>query len=137
MSASPAVLIVEDEESILLSLEFLLRNAGCSVDCARNGEAALAALSGTPPALVLLDVMLPGIDGYELCRRIRNDPRLQQTRVILLTARGRDADIQKGIDAGADAYLTKPFSTRELVALVQALLARPRGGAQDSTQGSM
>lgn len=137
MSASPAVLIVEDEESILLSLEFLLRNAGCAVDSARNGEAALAALSGTPPALVLLDVMLPGIDGYELCRRIRNDPRLQQTRVILLTARGRDADLQKGIDAGADAYLTKPFSTRELVAQVQALLAGPRGGAQGSTQGSM
>lgn len=136
MSASPSVLIVEDEESILLSLEFLLRNAGCAVDSARNGEAALAALCGTPPALVLLDVMLPGIDGYELCRRIRNDPRLQQTRVILLTARGRDADLQKGIDAGADAYLTKPFSTRELVAQVQALLARPRGGAQDSTQGS-
>ncbi|MFN9491107.1 MAG: response regulator transcription factor [Betaproteobacteria bacterium] len=132
MSASPAVLIVEDEESILLSLEFLLRNAGCAVDSARNGEAALAALSRPPPALVLLDVMLPGIDGYELCRRIRNDPRLQQTRVILLTARGRDADLQKGIDAGADAYLTKPFSTRELVAQVQALLARPRGGAQGS-----
>lgn len=132
MTPLPAVLIVEDEESILLSLEFLLRNAGCDVQTARDGCTAEAALAATPPDLVLLDVMLPGADGYTLCRRIRNDPRLKHTRIILLTARGRDADLQQGIAAGADAYLTKPFSTRELVAKVQALLASPRDGNQGS-----
>jgi DNA-binding response OmpR family regulator len=129
---APTVLVVEDEDSILLSLEFLLRGAGCAVASARDGDAALAALAAATPDLVLLDVMLPGIDGFELCRRIRGDPRLRHTRVILLTARGRDADLDKGAAAGADAYLTKPFSTRELVARVQALLARPRGGDQGS-----
>lgn len=132
MTSLPAVLIVEDEESILLSLEFLLRNAGCGVQTARDGDTAEAALAATAPDLVLLDVMLPGADGYTLCRRIRNDPRLKKTRIILLTARGRDTDLQQGIAAGADAYLTKPFSTRELVAKVQALLASPQDGDQGS-----
>lgn len=138
MSAAPQVLIVEDEDSILLSLEFLLRSAGCGVAAARDGDTALALLAQSVPDLVLLDVMLPGIDGFELCRRIRADTRLQGTRVVMLTARGRESDLQKGIEAGADAYFTKPFSTRELVARVRALLSEPRSGgpAQGSARGS-
>ncbi len=132
MSSQPAVLIVEDEHSILLSLEFLLRGAGCAVSVARDGEAALTALAGTRPDLVLLDAMLPGIDGYVLCRRIREDPRLGQTRILMLTARGRESDRDKGREAGADAYMTKPFSTRELVTVARSLLGQPRQEAQGS-----
>lgn len=132
MSTPPDVLVVEDDESILLSLEFLLRSAGCTVRSARSGDAALAALAATPPDLVLLDVMLPGADGFALCRRIRADARLQGTRIILLTARGREADLQNGIAAGADAYVTKPFSTRDLVQRVRALLASVREDSQGS-----
>lgn len=123
MTTVPAkVLIVEDEESILLSLEFLLGKEGYAVDTARDGAAALRALQAQPPDLVLLDVMLPLIDGFELCRLIRENPALRSTRIMLLTARGREAEIARGMALGADAYLTKPFSTRELMEKIRALL---------------
>ena len=115
------VLIVEDEESILLSLEFLLTKEGYAVSTARDGAAALRALQERPPDLVLLDVMLPLIDGFELCRLIRENPALSGTRIMLVTARGREAEIARGMALGADAYLTKPFSTRELMEKVRAL----------------
>lgn len=120
------VLIVEDEESILLSLEFLLGKEGCTVSSARDGAEALRLLQARAPDLVLLDVMLPLIDGFELCRRIRTMPALAATRIMLLTARGRESEIARGLALGADAYLTKPFSTRELMDKVRALLASPR-----------
>jgi DNA-binding response OmpR family regulator len=120
------VLIVEDEESILLSLEFLLGKEGYAVSSARDGAEALRLLQARAPDLVLLDVMLPLIDGFELCRRIRTMPALAATRIMLLTARGRESEIARGIALGADAYLTKPFSTRELMDKVRALLASPR-----------
>ena len=119
------VLIVEDEESILLSLEFLLRKEDHDVVSARDGAAALRALEQQPPDLVLLDVMLPLIDGFELCAAIRANPALNHTRIMLVTARGREAEIARGMALGADAYLTKPFSTRELMEKVRALLGAP------------
>jgi two-component system, OmpR family, alkaline phosphatase synthesis response regulator PhoP len=123
------VLIVEDEESILLSLEFLLGKEGYTVSTARDGAEALRLLQAQAPDLVLLDVMLPLIDGFEICRRIRTMPALTATRIMLVTARGRDAEITRGLALGADAYLTKPFSTRELMDKVRALLATPRPAA--------
>lgn len=119
------VLIVEDEESILLSLEFLFGKEGMAVTAARDGETALRLLGQQPPDLVVLDVMLPMIDGFELCRMIRADPVLRGTRIMLLTARGRESEISRGMALGADAYLTKPFSTRELMGTVRRLLAEP------------
>lgn len=118
----PCVLVVEDEESILLSLEFLLGKENYSVHVARDGIAALQTLEQVVPDLVLLDVMLPLIDGFELCRRIRENPALRNTRIMLLTARGRETEIARGMALGADAYLTKPFSTRDLMGRVRALL---------------
>jgi two-component system alkaline phosphatase synthesis response regulator PhoP len=116
------VLIVEDEESILLSLEFLLTKEGYAVTTARDGVAALRALEAQAPDLVLLDVMLPLIDGFELCRLIRANPALRHTRIMLVTARGREPEIARGIALGANAYVTKPFSTRDLMDSIRALL---------------
>ncbi len=126
MSPNTRVLVVEDEESILLSLEFLLGKEGYAVSSARDGAEALRLLEAQAPDLVLLDVMLPLIDGFEVCRRIRAMPALAPTRIMLVTARGREAEIARGLALGADAYLTKPFSTRELMDRVRALLAAPR-----------
>lgn len=120
---SSRVLIVEDEESILLSLQFLLGKEGHTVTTARDGVAALRELQVRPPDLVLLDVMLPLIDGFELCRLIRENPALRGTRIMLVTARGREAEIARGLAMGADAYLTKPFSTRDLMDKVRGLLS--------------
>jgi len=116
------VLIVEDEESILLSLEFLLTKEGYAVSTARDGEAAVRALETAAPDLVLLDVMLPLIDGFELCRLIRANPALRHTRIMMVTARGREPEIARGIALGANAYVTKPFSTRDLMDSIRALL---------------
>lgn len=116
------VLIVEDEESILLSLEFLLTKEGYAVTTARDGEVALRALEAQAPDLVLLDVMLPLVDGFELCRLIRANPALRNTRIMLVTARGREAEVTRGLALGADAYLTKPFSTHDLMDRIRALL---------------
>ena len=122
------VLIVEDEESIVASLEFLMRQCGYRTHVARDGEAAVQSLEAFMPDLVLLDIMLPGRSGFEVCHAIRSDQRLRDTRVLMLTARGAAADEARGLAAGADAYLTKPFATRELVAR-----ARARLGDLDST----
>ena len=119
------ILIAEDEESIVASLEFLMRHAGFETRIARDGDAALAALGDFGPDLVLLDLMLPGRSGFEICRAIRGDPRHAATRVLMLTARGGMHDAERGMDAGADGYMTKPFSTKELVARVRGLLDQP------------
>ncbi|MGE0559122.1 MAG: response regulator transcription factor [Burkholderiales bacterium] len=118
-----SVLIVEDEESISLSLEFLLRKEGYDVSCARDGAAALQMLAQRVPDMVLLDVMLPLVDGFELCRMMRANPALEKTRIMLLTARGRESEVARGLGLGADAYLTKPFSTRELMETVRRLIS--------------
>ncbi|SRR5258706_9100353 len=116
------VLIAEDEESIVASLEFLMRHAGFETRVARDGEAAIARLSDFRPHVVLLDIMLPGRSGFEVCRVIRRDPQMRAIRVLMLTAKGGSQDASQGIDAGADDYMTKPFSTKDLVARVRALL---------------
>ena len=121
MEPKRRVLIVDDEPNIVLSLEFLLRQQGYEVSVARDGEEALAAAE-TRPDLVVLDVMLPGLDGFEVCRRLRERPELGGLKILLLTARGRDVDRVRGLEEGADAYVSKPFSTRELMKRVAELL---------------
>ncbi len=121
------ILIVDDEPNIVISLEYLMRREGYEVAVAGDGEAALQAAAATPPPdLVVLDVMLPRLSGFEVCRRLRADPRLAGLRILMLTARGGEAEVARGAELGADAYVTKPFSTRELVARIRELLAEPR-----------
>lgn len=117
------ILIVDDEPSIVISLEYLMKREGHDTAVAIDGEAALEALAAWSPDLVILDVMLPRMDGFEVCRRIRSDPRWRDLKVIMLTARGRDPEVAKGLAVGADVYVTKPFSTRELAAQIKQLLA--------------
>ena len=117
------VLIVDDEPNIVISLQFLMQQAGFVVRVAADGVAALALIAERPPDLVLLDIMLPRLDGWEVCRRIRANPAWQPMKVLLLTAKGRDVDVEKGLALGADGYVTKPFSTRELVQMVQGMLS--------------
>jgi two-component system alkaline phosphatase synthesis response regulator PhoP len=121
---SPRILIAEDDANILISIEFLLCNAGYTVVASDNGEKAWAALQAEGCDLVVLDVMLPLVNGLELCKRIRATPRLQATKILMLSARGRDTEIDTGLKLGADAYMTKPFGTREFLATVARLLAR-------------
>jgi DNA-binding response OmpR family regulator len=117
------VLIADDEPNILVTLEFLMQREGHRVLLARDGDEALAQLRAHRPDLVLLDVMMPGKTGFEVCQALRADEALARTKVLLLTAKGRDTDVAQGLGVGADAYVTKPFSTRELAARVRELLA--------------
>ena len=119
---SKRVLIADDEANIVISLEFLMRREGFEVETATDGEATLRAVAESPPDLVLLDVMLPKVDGFEICRRIRANLRWQKIKILMLTARGRDTEIAKGLGLGAEVYMTKPFSTQDLVAQVKRLL---------------
>lgn len=123
------ILVVDDEENILISIEFLLQRAGYEVAVARDGDEALAQAERFSPDLVLLDVMMPKKDGYEVCRILRQDPRYERCKIVLLTAKGRDIDRAKGLAQGADDYLTKPFATRELLERVEHLLAPAPGAA--------
>lgn len=122
-----SVLVVDDEPNIVLSLEFLMKQAGFDVRVARDGDAALQAVADQVPDLILLDVMIPGIDGYELCQKMRANPRLQSVKIIMLTAKSREVEREKGFALGADEYITKPFSTRELVERVKRILAAQAG----------
>jgi DNA-binding response OmpR family regulator len=117
------ILIAEDEPSIVVSLEFLLRSAGHEVVVACDGEEALRLIGTARPDLVVLDIMLPSVSGFEVCRSIREDPVTRGIRVLMLTARGRESEMQKGRAVGADAYMTKPFSTKELMEVVARLLS--------------
>ena len=119
----PHILIVDDEPNIVMSLEFLMRKNGYLVGIARNGTEALAAIARTPYDLVLLDVMMPDVDGYQVCQQLRERPDTAGTKVIFLSAKSRDADVQKGYAVGADLYIPKPFSTRQLMEKVRELLA--------------
>ena len=119
------ILIVDDEPSIVISLQFLMTREGHEVEVATDGEAALLAVAARPPDLVILDVMMPKVNGFDVCRRLRAEPRWKAVRILMLTAKGREVEMARGLTLGADAYLTKPFSTKELVAEVRRLLARP------------
>ena len=116
------ILIAEDEPNIVLSLEFLLKGAGYEVAVARDGAAAIKLAATLHPDLVVLDVMLPLVDGFEVCRQIRGNPVLKNARILMLTARGRESEMEKGVAAGANAYMTKPVATKELMDTVAALL---------------
>jgi two-component system, OmpR family, alkaline phosphatase synthesis response regulator PhoP len=116
------ILVAEDEPNILISLEFLLKTAGHDVSLARDGEEALRKLHETRPDLIVLDIMLPLVNGFEICRRIREDPALRETKVLMLTARGRQTEVARGLEAGANSYMTKPFATQELLRAVGELL---------------
>lgn len=116
------VLIVDDEPNIVLSLKFLMTQEGYEVRTAANGEEALRALAKQVPNLVLLDVMMPKPDGFEICQAIRSTLAWRDIPVIILTAKGRDVERQKGLAMGADDYITKPFATQDLVAKVRAIL---------------
>jgi DNA-binding response OmpR family regulator len=119
---SKKVLIADDEPNIVMSLQFLMEHEGYEVRTVADGDEALQALREFRPDLVLLDVMMPKRNGYEICRVIRASPELQGIKVVMLTARGRDIDAEKGVALGADSYVTKPFATKDLVARVKAML---------------
>jgi DNA-binding response OmpR family regulator len=121
---SKKVLIADDEPSIVAAVEFLLQRGGYEVYVARNGEEALRAVERELPDLVLLDVMMPVKSGYEVCTRIREHPDWRHIKVIMLSAKGRDAEVTRGLSLGADVYITKPFSTRDLIARIDGLLAQ-------------
>ena len=116
------ILIVDDEPNIVISLEFLLAREGYEVAVAGDGEQALAKLRELRPDLVLLDIMLPLKNGFVVCQEIRADPLLAGLKILMLSAKGRDTEVQKGLALGADAYMTKPFATKELVAKLRELL---------------
>lgn len=116
------ILIVDDEPNIVISLEFLMKREGFEVFVANDGDAGLEQIAAQRPDLVLLDVMMPKRNGYEVCQAIRTNPSWQDMKVIMLTAKGRDTEVAKGMAMGADAYMTKPFSTKELVSQVKQLL---------------
>src|SRR5215203_3300308 len=123
-SRTPRVLIVEDDEDIAHLLAHSVRKAGFEAAVMLSGAGVLARVRESPPDLVLLDVMLPGVDGRDICRAMRTDPRTQAIPVIMITARAEEADRVAGLDLGADDYITKPFSPREVVARVRAVLRR-------------
>ena len=117
------ILIVDDEPNIVISLEFLMKKEGFDVAVASDGEEALAKVASFEPDLVLLDVMMPKKSGFEVCEALRADPARAGLLVVMLTAKGRETEVAKGLAIGADAYVTKPFSTKDLVTRVRACLA--------------
>ncbi len=116
------ILIADDEPNILISLEFLMTREGYDVKIAQDGQEAIEAIEAFRPALVLLDVMMPRKNGFDVCQEVRAREDLQGTRILMLTAKGRDTDVAKGMALGADAYMTKPFSTKELLDKVREML---------------
>ncbi len=116
------VLIADDEPNIVVSLEFLMKQKGYVVKVVNDGEAALAAVAEFAPDLILLDVMMPRMSGYDICQRVRENPAWQGIRIIMLSAKGRDIEVSKGLAVGADAYVTKPFATKDLIEKVRAML---------------
>jgi DNA-binding response OmpR family regulator len=119
---SKHVLIADDEANIVISLEFLMKREGHRVSIARDGDAALAMIEAERPDLVLLDVMMPGRSGFDVCQAVRANEALAAVKILMLSAKGRDTDLAKGSALGADAYMTKPFSTRELADKVREML---------------
>jgi len=116
------ILIVDDEPGILMSLEFLMKKEGYEIFIARDGKEAIEIVKKESPAALILDIMMPEVDGFEVCEFVKGNENTAHIKVIFLTAKSKDEDIQKGLAAGADLYLTKPFSTKELVKKVNGIL---------------
>ena len=118
------ILLADDGQNIIISLEFLLRREGYEVVVAQDGIEALAQVRAERPDMAILDVMMPHRTGFEVCQDLRQDPEFKDLRIMMLTAKGRDTEVSKGLALGADIYITKPFSTKELIAKVKALIER-------------
>jgi DNA-binding response OmpR family regulator len=133
---SKKILIADDEPNIVAAIEFLLTQGGYEVHTARDGGEALRLVERIVPDLVLLDVMMPQTSGYEVCQRIRKREEWRHIKIIMLSAKGRDAEVNKGLSMGADLYVTKPFSTRELMARIKGLLndSSPQGPMPEQRQ---
>lgn len=121
--SSKKVLIVDDDPNILMSLEFLMRKNGYNVLIARNGTEARELVKENLPDLLLLDIMMPDVDGYQICKEVKSGAKTKHAKVIFISAKTKESDIQKGYQTGADLYITKPFATKELVKKVAELLA--------------
>ena len=121
-----SILIVDDESYIVTSLSYVMKNAGFAVDSAADGEEALEKINANAPDLVILDIMMPKLDGFEVCKAIRANPDWNSVRIIMLTAKGRDSEREKGLQLGADDYLTKPFSTRDILQRAKDVLQGAR-----------
>lgn len=124
------ILIADDEPNIVAALEFLLQRNGYEVYVARNGDEALQLIAQHRPDLLLLDVMMPLRSGYDVCQRVREHEEWRHIKIVMLSAKGRDVEVSKGLSLGADLYITKPFSTRELVARINELLGA--GSSQEA-----
>jgi len=122
------VLIVDDDEAINLALRYLMKGEGYQVEIARDGEETLTMVEKTPPDLILLDVMMPKRDGYDVCQTLRGNPAWSGIKIIMLSAKGRDIDREKGLALGADDYMAKPFSTQDLAAKVRVMLGEAGDG---------
>ncbi len=122
MSTTKKILVVDDDPYILLSLEFLMKKNGFDVMVARNGTEALEIVEKQVPDIVLLDIMMPDVDGYAICKHIKSSKKLKEAKVVFMSAKSKETDIQKGYDLGASLYVTKPFSTRHLLKQVQELI---------------
>lgn len=133
MTDKPTVLIAEDEETIVESLAFLMEKEGFNVRIATNGQSAIDMISQYRPDMVLLDVMMPGRDGFDVARTVRANSRTQHIPIMMLTARTREIDRRKGLELGVDDFVTKPFSTRDVVARVKALLSNDTCSADQKT----
>lgn len=116
------ILIVDDEPNILLSLDFLMKKSGYQVFLARNGEEALESAHRVVPDIIILDIMMPDVDGYEICKSIKSDTKFENTKIMFLSAKSKESDIAKGLDSGADAYMTKPFGNKILLEKVKELI---------------
>ena len=125
------ILVVDDEDDILELVRYNLEKAGYRVTCSASGGDAVKAARGNVPDLVVLDLMLPGLDGLEVCTLLKNDPKTRDAAIVMLTARGEEPDIVRGLELGADDYITKPFSPRILLARIQAVLRRREAEAKE------
>jgi DNA-binding response OmpR family regulator len=126
---SGPILVIDDEPYILRSLSYLLQREGYAVETASNGEEGLQRVRTLNPPLVFLDIMMPHMNGYEVCEQIKQDQRLDGTYVIMLSAKGQQIDRERGLLGGADEYMTKPFSPREVAQRVRAILAERRASS--------
>ena len=116
------ILIADDEPNIVVSLEFLMKQRGYDIRVVSDGAEALTAVDEFRPDLILLDVMMPRVSGYDVCQKVRENPEWKDIKIVMLSAKGRDVEVTKGLAIGADAYVTKPFSTRDLIAKVGEML---------------